>query len=85
MRSSPVASAHCDYKRPAYYEDLLAIEVEVTELKRASMVFGYRVRRHGELIASGWTRHAVIGPTGRPRALPDDLVAGLVVRELRPD
>ena len=78
----PVAEAHCKYRRPAYYEDLLAIEVEVTELRGASMVFGYRVRRAGELVADGWTRHAVIGPTGRPRALPDELRATLVVREL---
>ena len=78
----PVIEAHCRYRKSARYEDLLAIEVEVTELRAASLTFGYVVRRDRELIADGWTRHAVIGPTGRPRALPDELRALLPVRPL---
>ncbi|MEZ4404638.1 MAG: thioesterase family protein [Kofleriaceae bacterium] len=78
----PVVEAHCRYRRPARYEDLLAIEVEVTELRAASLVFSYLVRREAELLAEGFTRHAVIGPTGKPRALPDVLRAGLPVRAL---
>ena len=69
----PVVEAHCKYKSPAYYEDLLLISVEITELRAASMRFGYIVRRGTDVLAEGFTRHAVIGPTGRPRALPDDL------------
>jgi acyl-CoA thioester hydrolase len=69
----PVVEAHCKYKAPAYYEDLLLISVEITELRAASMRFGYIVRRGTDVLAEGFTRHAVIGPTGRPRALPDDL------------
>jgi acyl-CoA thioester hydrolase len=69
----PVVEAHCKYRSPAYYEDLLLIEVEITELRAASMRFGYVVRRGTALLAEGFTRHAVIGPTGRPRALPDEL------------
>lgn len=78
----PVIEAHCRYRKSARYEDLLAIEVEVTELRAASLTFTYVVRRDQELIADGWTRHAVIGPTGRPRALPDELRALLPVRPL---
>jgi acyl-CoA thioester hydrolase len=69
----PVVEAHCKYRSPAYYEDLLLISVEITELRAASMRFGYVVRRGTDVLAEGFTRHAVIGPTGRPRALPDDL------------
>lgn len=78
----PVIEAHCRYRKSARYEDLLAIEVEVTELRAASLTFGYLVRRDQDLIADGWTRHAVIGPTGRPRALPDELRGLLPVRPL---
>jgi len=78
----PVVEAHCRYRRPAYYEDLLAIEVEVTELRGASMVFGYQARRGADLVAEGWTRHAVIGRSGRPRPLPEPLRALLAVRPL---
>ena len=67
----PVIEAHCSYKRPALYEDVLAIETDVTEMRGASLRFTYIVRRAGELLAEGFTRHAVIGPTGRPRPIPD--------------
>ena len=69
----PVVEAHCNYKRPAYYEDLLVVETRVSELRGASLRFAYRVVRGGELLAEGYTRHAVIGTDGRPKALPDAL------------
>ena len=69
----PVVEAHCDYKRPAFYEDLLIVDVEVIEVRAASVRFGYKVLRGEELIASGHTRHAIIGTDGRPRRLPEQL------------
>ena len=73
----PVVEAHCKYRRPSRYEDLLAIAVDVDELRGASMRFAYEVRRDGELLADGWTRHAVIGTDGKPRALPEALRAAI--------
>lgn len=69
----PVVEAHCNYKRSAHYEDLLDIDVEVSELRAASLRFRYLVKRGETLLADGYTRHAVIGRDGRPRALPDAL------------
>ena len=66
----PVVEAHCQYRRPAHYEDLLGVDVWISELRRASLRFAYRVTRGGELVAEGTTRHAVIDRDGRPRALP---------------
>jgi acyl-CoA thioester hydrolase len=66
----PVIEAHCNYRRPALYEDLLVVDVGISELRSASMRFAYRVLRGEELLADGYTRHAVIGTDGRPRALP---------------
>lgn len=80
----PVVEAHCRYRRPSHYEDLLAITVEVTELRGASLTFGYRIHRGDTLLADGYTRHAVIGPTGRPRALPEAMRALLPVVALPP-
>jgi acyl-CoA thioester hydrolase len=74
----PVIEAHCNYKRPSHYEDLLAIATDVTEMRRASLRFTYIVRRGVEVLAEGYTRHAVIGPNGRPRAIPE------FIRELVP-
>lgn len=73
----PVVDAHCAYKRPARYEDLLEIDIEVSELRGASMRFSYRVLRDELLLAEGSTRHAVIGTDGRPKALPDALRAAI--------
>jgi acyl-CoA thioester hydrolase len=73
----PVVEAHCDYKRPAHYEDLLVVETRVSELRGASLRFAYRVMRGAELLAEGHTRHAVIGTDGRPKALPDALRAAV--------
>jgi acyl-CoA thioester hydrolase len=69
----PVVEAHCAYRRPARYEDLLEVDVEVSELRSASLRFAYSIHRGPELLADGWTRHAVIGTDGKPRAMPDPL------------
>ena len=73
----PVVEAHCRYRKPARYEDLLEVAVDITELRGASMRFTYEVRRGADLLADGYTRHAVIGTDGRPRALPDALRAAI--------
>jgi acyl-CoA thioester hydrolase len=73
----PVVEAHCAYRRPARYEDLLDVDTHVSELRAASLRFAYVVERGGEVLAEGWTRHAVIGREGRPCALPPELRAVL--------
>jgi len=73
----PVVEAHCDYKRPAYYEDILMVDVDVSEIRAASIRFAYRVTRGEDLLATGYTRHAAIGTDGRPVRLPPQLVASI--------
>ena len=69
----PVVEAQCRYRKPARYEDVLQIHVEIAEMRGASMRFEYLVTRGNDLLAEGFTRHAVIGLDGRPRALPQAL------------
>ncbi|MEW5743084.1 MAG: thioesterase family protein [Myxococcota bacterium] len=72
----PVVEAHCEYRAPARYDDLLIIRVHVEELRRASIRFEYEVLREGgPLLATGYTRHACIGRDGKPTGLPADVVA----------
>ncbi|HVK85874.1 MAG TPA: thioesterase family protein [Kofleriaceae bacterium] len=73
----PVVEAHCEYKRPAFYEDLIHVDVEVSEVRGASIRFAYRVLRGDTLLAMGHTRHAITGPDGKPKALPDQLRAAI--------
>jgi acyl-CoA thioester hydrolase len=69
----PVVEAHCYYRSPAHYEDLLNVDVRVSELRGASLRFAYQILRGDVVVADGTTRHAVIGSDGRPRALPAEL------------
>ena len=69
----PVVEAHCNYKRPSYYEDLIVVDVDISELRAASMRFTYTVTRGDTVLAEGYTRHAVIGTDGKPKALPEAL------------
>lgn len=78
----PVVEAHCNYRRPAHYEDLLDVHVAITEARGASLRFSYRIERFGVHLADGYTRHAAIDPQGRPRRFPEplrDLLARVIV------
>ena len=79
----PVVEAHCRYRLPARYEDLLDVHVVVGEVRGASMRFDYRVVRGDDHLADGWTRHAAIGLDGRPRAIPPELRALVTSPEAR--
>ncbi len=71
----PVVEAHCNYKRPAHYEDLLIVDTRVSEVRTASLRFAYVIKRGDTVLAEGYTRHAIINNAGKPRALPDELKA----------
>jgi acyl-CoA thioester hydrolase len=66
-----VAEATCRYLSPARYEDELVIETELARAKSRIVEFTYRIKRNDVVLAEGRTVHVVIGPDGRPRALPE--------------
>ncbi len=78
----PVREAHCRYRAPARYDDLLWLEIDLISLGRASLTFSYRLMEatKTQLLAEGSTQHAVVDGTGRPVRLPpwlrDMLTAG---------
>jgi acyl-CoA thioester hydrolase len=69
----PVVEAHVNYRRFARYEDVLDIDVVVTEVHGASVVFAYEVARGGEVVADGITRHCCVSAAMRPTRFPGDL------------
>ena len=71
----PVLEAHCRYFSGARYDDLVAIETGVVELRKASVTFGYRIVRagDGEVLATGSTRHCFLGRDGKAGRPPEDL------------
>jgi acyl-CoA thioester hydrolase len=74
----PVYEAGIQYLRPAKYDDLLEIPVEVTHT-RVKIRFEYKVRRQGSdgVLAVGHTVHVVVGKDGKPTRAPDWLVQAL--------
>ena len=46
----PVAEAKVNYKRPAYYDDVIEIETRLGELGHASLRFDYRILRGADLL-----------------------------------
>jgi acyl-CoA thioester hydrolase len=58
----PVIEAHCRYRKPAFYDDILTIVTCFRFSGPARLRFDYDVRRDadGELLASGYTVHACV-------------------------
>ncbi|OFW07771.1 MAG: hypothetical protein A3H96_17645 [Acidobacteria bacterium RIFCSPLOWO2_02_FULL_67_36] len=69
----PVIEAHCDYRRPARYDDELEVRTEGRMLSPVRMEFTYEVlrREDGAIAASGRTVHAALDLAGKPCRLPD--------------
>jgi acyl-CoA thioester hydrolase len=71
--SLPVIEAHCEYHRPARYDDELDVNAEGRLVSPVRMEFRYEVvrREDSTIAASGHTVHAAIDPRGRPCRLPE--------------
>ena len=69
----PVIEAHCEYQRPARYDDEIEVRTEGTMLSAVRMQFKYTIVRaaDGSVAAQGHTVHASVDPSGRPRRLPE--------------
>ena len=66
-----VAEANCRYLAPARYDDEIVVETGIARLKSRVVEFVYRIKTGPALLAEGRTLHVVIGPDGRPRAMPE--------------
>jgi YbgC/YbaW family acyl-CoA thioester hydrolase len=51
--SFPRVAASCDYLRPAYFDDVLDVEVTVRRVGQKSVTYGFEFRRGGEVLARG--------------------------------
>jgi acyl-CoA thioester hydrolase len=68
-----VADAHCRYKQPARFDDILTVRTKVTESQRRTVRFGYEIlnQASGSVIATGDTLHVICDHLGRPKSLPE--------------
>jgi acyl-CoA thioester hydrolase len=75
----PVVEATVRYRRPARYDDELALSATVPEVGGASARFVYEIRRlpDGELLVEGHTVHACIDAAGKVSRIPAPLRGAL--------
>jgi acyl-CoA thioester hydrolase len=68
-----VAEAHCRYRHPARFDDLLRVRTRIAEARNRLVRFRYELFREADhyLLATGETTHVVCGANGRPRMLPE--------------
>jgi acyl-CoA thioester hydrolase len=75
----PVAEVNCRYVQPARYDEVINIETELTAIRRAILIFNYRIVRKADetLLAEGSTKHACVGRSGRLTRIPAGLTVAL--------
>jgi acyl-CoA thioester hydrolase len=73
-----VRSVQVDYLRPALFNNLLQVSADITETKKASLLFSQQINRDGELLCTGIIRIACLdAQTLRPKAIPEYLLESL--------
>lgn len=79
----PVTECYTRFKASAYYDDLLVIETTVSELKKLTCRFNYRICRHDpeaerlQLLVKGYSVHASVTREGKLTPLPVHIVEKL--------
>lgn len=66
------------FMAPGVENDELIVESWVEEVKRVSMRFGQRIVRGDEVLATQKVHGACTSLDGRPKRIPDELLAGLL-------
>jgi len=74
----PVIGLEISYQAPARYDDLLTVELWITEMGGVRLNVGFRIlNANGALLAEGVTRHICATTEGKPKRLPPELIEGL--------
>jgi acyl-CoA thioester hydrolase len=68
----PVIEAHCTYREPARYDDVLDVRTTGMLLSPVRVQFTYEIVRASDaaMLATGTTIHATLDRAGRPCKLP---------------
>jgi acyl-CoA thioester hydrolase len=74
--------SHVRYLQPVRFDDRLAIHARCGDIRGARFRYEYAVTCNGELVADGWTRHAVVdAKTLRPARFPTWLAEAVAEAE----
>jgi acyl-CoA thioester hydrolase len=69
----PVIEVHCEYRRPARYDDEVDVAARARLVTPVRVRFDYEVTRaaDGTIAAVGHTVHAAVDAAGKPCRLPE--------------
>ena len=73
----PVIEYGCRFLKSADYDDALAIETTLRNLKSRAVTFDYVVRRGEDVLARGFTHHVCVDSNQKPRRFPDRVLADI--------
>lgn len=68
-----VASAGCEYKSPARFDDVVTVRTWIPELKNSSLRFEYSLHVDSRLIATGESVHVFTNDAGKPVRIPEEI------------
>lgn len=68
-----VASASCEYKSPAKYDDMVRIQTWIPKLKNSSLRFEHKLFVEERLIATGESVHVFTNSSGKPIRIPQEI------------
>lgn len=61
----PVVTAHCDYRKPAHFDDALDVLTRCTAIRGPRLRIEYEIKRGEEIIVTGMTEHVCVTPDGK--------------------
>jgi acyl-CoA thioester hydrolase len=64
--------ARCEWKRPLFYDEEFAIEIELNSIDRFTFSISYTLTSQGTLRALGFTKHCVV-KEGRIVSIPPEI------------
>lgn len=78
----PVVESFCKYHAPAFYDDLIEIETQITDIDKLKIKFYYHIFRQSDkkLLAEGYTLHICTDEHIKVKKMPESLVDILAER-----
>jgi acyl-CoA thioester hydrolase len=74
--------SHVRYLKPVFFDDRIAVNARVVDVRGARFRFEYVLTRADDVVADGWTQHAVVArETLRPTRFPAWLAEAILGAE----
>ena len=68
-----VASASCQYKSPARYDDVMRIRCWISEMRNSSLKFEYKLFVDDRLVATAESVHVFTDKSSKPVRIPQEM------------